>query len=150
MALIHQNLYNKDNLKGIPVKAYVEMLAKDLFQTYRIDEERVELSMDIQEINIDIDFLVPLGLIINELITNSLKYAFPGEKEGSIGVYLREEGTTLNLSVVDNGVGYDLASRPQKTFGRTLVKTLTEQLEGVIKESTEGGSSTEIVFSKYS
>ena len=97
--------YNKENLSEISVKNYIEKLTQELFETYSIDKERITFQTDIQDIELDIDALVPPGLIINELITNSLKYAFPNEKNVKLNVSLREKNINLTLEVSDNGVG---------------------------------------------
>jgi len=107
MALIHQDLYNKENLMDIGVKQYVEKLTQELFDTYRVDKNRIILQMDVQDMELDVDTLVPLGLIINELITNSLKYAFPEGRKGNLLLSLSKTEGLLYLRVSDDGVGYD-------------------------------------------
>ncbi len=149
MALIHQDLYNKENLTAIGVKSYLEKLTSELFDTYRVDQDRVQLSLDIQELELDVDTVVPLGLIINELITNSLKYAFPNNKQGMLTVSLNEINNEMVLIISDNGIGYDPSKTRENSFGSTLINALTEQLDGTKKISNEKGTSIMISIKDY-
>ena len=89
MAIIHQNLYQEDNLTGIQVKDYFEKLTQSLFNSYKVQADQIELQLDIEAINLDVDTVIPLGLVVNELITNSLKYAFPENQAGYLKIALR-------------------------------------------------------------
>jgi two-component sensor histidine kinase len=151
MALIHQDLYNREKLTHIGVKQYIEKLSRELFQTYRIDNEQISLQTDINNIDLDIDVVIPLGLIINELISNSLKYAFPLDRPGSLSVSLREDiGTsTLVLVVSDDGIGYDTSAIRSNSFGSTLVASLTEQLDGSMVIASDSGTTTTISMRGY-
>ena len=144
MALIHQDLYNKENLMDIGVKQYVEKLTQELFDTYRVDKNRIILQMDVQDMELDVDTLVPLGLIINELITNSLKYAFPEGRKGNLLLSLSKTEGLLYLRVSDDGVGYDFNKVKSNSFGSTLINALTEQLEGTIETFSQNGTRIEI------
>ena len=149
MALIHQDLYNKENLTGISVKEYIEKLTIELFATYRVNQDQISLEMQIEDIELDVDTMVPLGLIINELISNSLKYAFPENRKGLLQVSLTVKGDNLRLQVSDNGIGYDVNKVSEESFGSTLVKALTEQLEGKLVSDGVNGSTTKIDFLEY-
>lgn len=149
MALIHQDLYQHDNLMGVNAKGYLVKLCKELFATYQIDENRVHLNLDIEDVDIDIDTLVPLGLIINELVTNSLKYAFPDQREGQLNINLKEDAKRLKLTVADDGVGYDLKETKPGSFGTKLIKALTKQLRGELTLFGNQGTAVSIAFSKY-
>lgn len=140
MALIHKNLYSRENLTGIGVQEYVENLCVELFATYRVDKGRIKLEQHIENLEIDVDTLVPMGLILNELITNALKYAFPDEMKGRLQIYLSENDGVLELKVKDNGVGYDPSKVRDNSFGSTLINALTDQLEGTLdtQTSTQG------------
>jgi len=146
MALIHQDLYNRDNLKGISVKEYLEKLTLELFSTYKITSEKVDLRMDIDDIELDIDTMVPLGLIINELLTNSLKYAFEGKENGMLSVNLKTKGDKVTLEITDNGKGYDPNEVGESSFGTTLINALTEQIEGKMSTDLSNGTSVNIQF----
>ena len=149
MALIHQDLYSKDSITGINVTDYLNRLTNELFITYNIDSERIKLETNIQEIELDIDTLVPLGLIINELFSNCLKYAFPEDRKGVLSISLKEELGQLNLTIKDNGIGFDPNNVRESSFGTTLISALTDQLEGKMTINTENGTHVNISFSDY-
>jgi two-component system, sensor histidine kinase PdtaS len=148
MALIHQNLYQDDNLTGIDVQDYISKLCENLFQSYNIHPQRIRLIKEIEPLNLDVEVVVPLGLIINELITNSLKYAFPGEKSGAIRIALKEEGRVLRLKIFDNGIGLppDFNDKFQQTFGYKMINAFIQKLKGDIKIYSEEGAKTEITL----
>lgn len=129
MALIHQDLYNKENITGISVKEYIEKLTQELFDTYLIDKSKISLQTNIEDIELDVDTLVPLGLIINELITNSLKYAWPTSDQGLLFIGIKNTPNKIELTVKDDGVGYDPKSIREDSFGATLISALTIQLD---------------------
>jgi len=127
------------------------LLALGLFTVFQLkkrDTNLISLSMDVDDMELDVDTLIPLGLIINELLTNSLKYAFPAEREGSLLVSLSKSDNQIELVVKDDGVGYDPTEVRDDSFGSTLIAALTEQLEGVISFETklDGGTSVTIVI----
>ncbi|WP_235295661.1 sensor histidine kinase [Portibacter marinus] len=150
MALIHQDLYQKQNLKGVNVSSYLDDLAKELFNTYNINPDRVKLDMDIEDLDLDVDTIIPLGLIINELITNSLKYAFPNGESGTLKIKLHQEPEGLLLEVADDGVGFDAdLINGKKSFGTKLIKALSRQLDGDIEMTSENGTNIQIRLRKY-
>ena len=146
MALIHQDLYNKENLTGIGVKDYIEKLTQELFSTYRIDKDKISLEMQVENMILDVDTLVPLGLIINELITNSLKYAWSEGQLGMLSVSLSKLNDALVLEVQDDGVGYDHTKVSDSSFGSTLVAALAEQLEAKVSIVSNNGTSVKLVI----
>ena len=146
MALIHQDLYNRENLTTINVQNYLEKLTSEIFTTYRIDRENVDLTMNIEDIDLDIDTLVPLGLIINELITNCLKYAFPDGRKGELFVGLTQNKEKLILNINDDGIGYDFDQTSDSSFGTTLISALTEQLDGELTRKMNNGTQVTIEF----
>ena len=149
MALIHQDLYQKESITGIGVTDYLTRLTNELFSTYNIDPERIKLKTDIQEIDLDIDTLVPLGLIINELFSNCLKYAFPLDREGTLSISLKEYENKLHLHIKDDGIGFDPSTVRDNSFGTTLITALTEQLEGIMLINTDNGTDVQISISDY-
>lgn len=144
MALIHQNLYQLENLTGVNMQQYVRNLCSELFQTYRADEDKVALELNVESLELDIDTLVPLGLIVNELITNTLKYAFPGERTGSLKVTFQKLTNSLLLEVADNGVGYEEENVRPNSFGRSLMQSLVAQLEGTMEVDCTGGTTVRL------
>lgn len=147
MALIHQDLYNKENLMGISVKTYIEKLSSELFETYKIDDNDIHLQLEIADIQLDVDTLVPFGLIINELITNSLKYAFKENKSGQLSIkMIEDDDDTIKLRIKDNGIGYNPTEVRENSFGATLVTALVSQLEGDIQIDTTDGTDITITI----
>ncbi|MFK7757363.1 MAG: histidine kinase dimerization/phosphoacceptor domain -containing protein [Flavobacteriales bacterium] len=151
MSLIHQNLYQKENLTGIKMKDYLSSLSQNLFNTYKINSDQIKLRLEIQDLNLDVDTVVPLGLIINELLSNSLKYAFPNNSAGEIIVALSEQSDTLKLEVSDNGIGIseDILTTQQSSFGFTLIQTFTKKLKATLDIKNDNGARVEMSIKNY-
>ncbi len=150
MALIHQDLYSRDNLTGIGMKKYLENLSLELFSTYQYEDQDIQLDLDIDDIYLDVDTIVPIGLIINELITNALKYAFKGRESGILSIAFTELNNTLILDVKDNGKGLDLNNFVKSnSFGNKLISTLTDQLDGSMKVDGDNGTHVHLEFKDY-
>ena len=149
MALIHDKLYRSEDLSHIYFPGYVNDLAAHLFETYSLGKG-IGLTLDIQPVSFDIDTAIPLGLIINELISNSLKHGFPGEDEGAISMHLSVNGVRAELIVSDTGVGFpeDLDFMDTPSMGMQLVVTLVEQLEGAIELNRTKGTEFRITFDR--
>jgi PAS domain S-box-containing protein len=146
MALVHEHLYKGKDFSSIDLKNYIHSLEMQVSQSYGTANEIVRFDQSIPDIYVDINTAIPLGLIINELITNSLKYAFKGRKDGKLTISATEGPKALTLIVADNGVGMPegITLENQMSLGLRLVKTLTGQLHGtVVIERTEG---TKFVF----
>jgi two-component sensor histidine kinase len=145
LARIHENLYRSRNLAHVDFRSYVADIIRNLSEAYRND--RVTTRLEMVAFDVGVDRAIPLGLIINELVTNCLKYAFPENREGEITVsYRASEECGGELSVKDNGVGLpaslDVAS--PRTFGLSLVNMLAEQIDGRLEVHREDG--TEILL----
>jgi two-component sensor histidine kinase len=151
MALIHQNLYQEDNLTGIDVIDYFQKLTQNLFDSYNINPDRIKLLLDIEEINIDVESVVPLGLIVNELVSNALKHAFPGTREGTISIWLKEQGDRLLLEVTDDGVGLDTQKRDvmESSFGYRLINALKDQLDGKLEIDGSDGTKVRLYIQEF-
>lgn len=148
IALIHQKLYQSKNLSQIDFSQYIEQLVKEIFSIYLYKKAGIELTMECADIKMGIETAFPCGLLISEIITNSIKHAFPDNKEGMITIQLSKGLTNDYLLVVgDNGIGMpkelDL-SNPQ-TMGLQLIMTLAEQLDASIEIQRDTG--TEYRFS---
>lgn len=128
MALIHQFLYGEQHLSSIDMRAYMQELGQSLFSTYSVDHELVELHIEVDPILLDVDTAIPVGLITNELITNSLKYAFPGGRSGNLLVSLKEKGDALELQVKDDGVGVSGEVTQSSSFGMKLLNAFKQKL----------------------
>jgi two-component system, sensor histidine kinase PdtaS len=151
MSLIHQTLYRKDNLIGVNINDYLDKLCQSLFETYNINNDRISLKTDIETLMLDVDSVVPLGLIINELITNSLKYAFPGERQGSIDVKVQETTAGLILTVADDGVGIVNVKEVQHgdSFGFELINAFKHKLEADLEIESEQGTRVRLLIRNY-
>lgn len=143
MALLHQNLYKEDNLKGVNMQEYFDNLIQGLFDTYNISADRISLHKNIQAISLDVDTVVPLGLITNELISNALKHAFPGDTPGNLYVDLFEQSGNLILKVRDDGNGMTNTTT-KEGFGSKLIQSLSQKLEADI--TTRSMQGTEIIL----
>ena len=146
MALIHKELYS-GNFKEVNFGEYIKNLVSDIFRTYSI-QDNVELEMDIDDVTLDVDVSVPMGLIINELISNSLKYAFPKGENGILTVEFHRENDTYVLTIRDNGVGLPegMELGNTKSLGLQLVKSLTDQLDGSLQIVKTNGTCFRISF----
>ncbi|HHY00814.1 MAG TPA: PAS domain S-box protein [Methanothermobacter sp.] len=148
MALIHERLYRSTDLKSIDFGDYIHTLATDLYRTYVPEPSRIELDMNVEKVMIDINTAIPLGLIVNELLSNSMKHAFPGKREGEINIEFGITDDEFVLVVGDNGIGFpeDLEFQNTSTLGLQLVNTLTRQISGIIELDTTNGTLFSIKF----
>ncbi|MCB0655528.1 MAG: tetratricopeptide repeat protein [Saprospiraceae bacterium] len=151
MALIHQNLYQEDHLTGVSVKDYFEKLIRNLFNSYNIHRDQIKLELNVEELNLDVDTVVPIGLIVNELVSNSLKYAFPGKRKGTISVSLGALGDLLKLEIMDDGIGMtDKEIESLGTsFGHRLVEIFTRQLKGKMRIDGTSGTRIQIDIGRF-
>jgi len=137
MAILHEKLYRSESISEIDFKIYITDLIITLFKSYQISAGRIELKMDIEDISVEIDTAIPMGLILNELISNALKYAFPKERKGEIRISLHStDRDEVELIVGDNGIGIseDLNLDNVSSLGLKLVRGFVEhQLDGKLK-----------------
>ncbi len=149
MALIHEKLYHSQDLSKIDFSEYVRNLASNLFLSYDVDMQRIKLEVNVDEVSWDVGTAIPCGLIINELISNALKHAFPENRPGQIRIELRKEQEKFLLIVADNGVGFpkDMDFHQSKSLGVQLVNMLTEQLNGTIDLHSDGKTEFRVLFS---
>ena len=147
MALVHEKLYLSADIAKIDLDNYIRFLGKSLFQFYDMKGTGVILTTDIPDIPLDINTAIPVGLIINELVSNSLKHAFPDGRKGEISIAINREDHTLTLIYKDDGVGipHDLDWRNAKSLGLRLVISLVEQLQGTVELDRTGGTVFTIV-----
>jgi len=154
MALIHEKLYQSKDIARIDFAEYIRNLVGNLIRSYNASPAMVRLNIDADNVSLGIDTAIPCGLIINELVTNSLKYAFPDGRKGEIRVGLRSgidgDPGKYRLVVADNGVGLPESIEVGKTgtLGMQLVSTLIEQLNGTVVVGREGGTEFVITFSE--
>ncbi|NQT63454.1 MAG: PAS domain S-box protein [Candidatus Marinimicrobia bacterium] len=149
MALIHDKLFRSKRMSEVDFGSYISSLILELNNFYAIDPGRIHIHQKIAEIKLDIDKAIPCGLIVNELVTNSLKYAFPDKREGDIWISAGPIGDKkAKIEIKDNGVGLgeDLVFEKTKSMGLRIVRILTEQLGGTLEINTEKGSSFSLTF----
>ncbi len=149
MALVHEKLYRSKDLTRIDFRDYIESLASQLFASVGTDPDEVALRLDIEAVALNVNTAIPCGLILNELLMNALKHAFPGGRRGEIDVSLRSaDGGKFILKVSDNGVGFppDLDFRETRTLGLEIVATLVDQIEGTIALDRTNGTAFRIEF----
>jgi two-component sensor histidine kinase len=149
MGIIHQKLYQGENLGSIEMKDYFINLGEGVLDTFNAEEKvKIECAMD--DLNLDVDTAVPIGLIVNELLTNALKYAFPEGAKGQINISLIKEDDDLLLKVTDNGIGKTEGSKPKGTgFGTQLIQLLTQQLNGTVSEDYNNGTAVFFNFKNF-
>lgn len=142
MSFIHESLYQTKDMSSINLSDYIVNLSNNLLYSYKTNRSLVDFKLDIENINIGLDQAIPCGLILNELVSNALKYAFPNEQKGKLSIEVKEEDNELFLRVEDNGVGFEKEFNYENanSLGLQLVHTLVEQLDGTIKVETEKGT----------
>ncbi len=147
MAAVHESLYGSESLASVAIKPYLAKISNVLFQAYSVTSNRVRLNIESDEIELAAEMASPLGLVFNELITNSLKYAFPDDGEGEISISLKKQKQGLEITVADDGVGIpeNLDWKRASSLGIQLVcKLVEDQLEGTI--GLEEGPGTSFVI----
>jgi len=152
MALIHEQVYGDKDMDEVDFGEYAKRLARDLLDSFGVQAGRVRLRFALDPVSLAMDQMIPCGLILNELITNSLKYAFPGERAGEIQVALRcDEGRTVIMAVADNGVGLPpgMDARRPESLGMQIVEILTRQLGGRLVQQSAKGLSSVVTFTRF-
>ncbi len=143
IGIVHQKLYQGSNIGSIEMKDYFLSLSESILYSYG-EKERIDLKLAMEKLDLEIDTAIPLGLIINELMTNSIKYAFPKVEKGTITIKLEKQNNNiLHLEVADNGIGKSDITQGTG-FGVQLISLLTQQLNGTMEEKTQNG--TTIIF----
>jgi two-component sensor histidine kinase len=142
MSFIHESLYRSDDFSFVNFSSYINSLSSNLVQTYIIEHGNIKLELDLGDANLSLDQAIPCGLIINELVSNSIKYAFPSNKQGKIRIELKKEDNKIYLKVSDNGIGLpdNLDVENTDTLGLQLVYILISQLDGDIKVINKKGT----------
>lgn len=151
MALIHQKLYQEDHLKGVGLKLYLESLVNNLVHSYRNNDIDVKIKYDVQDVILDVDTLIPVGLIANEIISNSLKHAFVGRKKGNIMITSYIEEDQLYLEIRDDGLGIIKESKlnNQNSFGMTLIDSLSQKLKAEVSFQSNEGTIVSLKIKKF-
>ncbi len=168
MALIHEELYEGKGMDAIDFAVYLRKLTLDLFSSYIVKTKKISLKLDLEEVHLGMDTAIPLGIIVNELVSNSLKYAFPSGKEDEIRISLHRaevstskpdnsgkgrgcqngKGFHYMLTVTDNGRGFPeyIDFQNPESLGLQLVNILVEQIDGCIELNGDHGTGFTIWF----
>lgn len=152
MSFIHESLYQTSDFSSIDFSDYIMSLTKNLVHSYSVGQQLLQLKTNFERVFLNLDQAIPCGLIVNELVSNALKYAFPNGQKGILKLSIREENGKVKLGVSDNGVGVteDFNFEDTDTLGLQLVFTLIEQLDGEVSFRSKPGEGTEyfITFEK--
>ena len=150
MALVHEKLYQAQDLAHVDFADYLRNLARYLFRSYRVARQDIALKVDVEHLSLDVDIAIPCGLIVNELLSNALKHAFPSGQAGEVRLELKQpnEAEHLMLIIRDNGVGFppDLNFKRTRSLGLQLVNNLVRQLNGTIELTYDNGTIFRITF----
>lgn len=147
MSLIHEKLYKSDSISKLDFKEYVMELSGHIKNSYENDNP-VEILINVRPVKYGIDTLIPLGLILNECLSNALKHSFEGLNQGTINIELEDNSSTTTLRIMDNGIGADLNidELKEESLGMELIWDLTNQLDGEVRLNTEHGFHYEFIF----
>jgi two-component sensor histidine kinase len=150
MSLIHQRLYKKDALTSVNMREYLSDLAESLLASYGFERDTFELDISVHPEMLDVDKALPLGLIVNEMVTNALKYAYPSVARPALWIRLSEDNRQLVCQIGDNGVGIDVHLWKQKThsFGKQLIAALCRQLRAEQTLAVDGGTQFTLIIPK--
>ena len=148
MSILHEKLYQSEDEYWINTSDYIHKLVQNLFKTHTIEGGMITPIIDVENVKLNIKTAVPCGLIINELLSNSLKYAFPQEREGEIHISLKAKDNKFKLIISDSGIGLpeDLDFRNTESLGLKLVNSLTNQIDGKIELDRSQGTKFKITF----
>jgi PAS domain S-box-containing protein len=147
MAMVHDKLCNSQDLTKVNLEEYVKSLVDSLYQLYNVRRDRIDLNLDIDKIMIGVDTAVACGFVINELVSNSLKHAFPGDRKGEINIEFHSEGEKgFRMVIKDNGIGFKKDLAKSNALGLQLVSAVMNHIDGSIKLDSIGGTRLEIAF----
>ena len=148
MALIHEQLYETEDLREVDLAKYASLLATNLLHSLGVDRDRIECRVTIEPLLLGVDQAIPAGLILNELISNALKHAFPNGRSGFISVEGGQRDASIVLNVRDNGAGIpaDIEVRKSKSLGLEIVKILSRQLKGIFEMERGEGALFRVSF----
>ncbi len=149
IAMVHERLYKKDNLSKINLKQYLSELVQELIKSFPVNSQQINIAEDLEKIELEITKAVPVGLIVNETITNSLKHAFNSVNDKpTITIKMKLIYDRIQICIADNGVGFsDTANRKDTALGLSLIESLCDQIDAQVVFKNEGGACVSIVFS---
>lgn len=148
MALIHEMLYSSKKINRVNVHDYVTRLFDSIYETFQTNQLDIYFEIEInRDLELGIDTMILLGLILNEIVTNSIKYAFP-DKKGKIVIDITSQENQYTLIILDNGIGLPInyKEKQTKSLGLQLINMLSEQLDGVLQVDISRGTKYELIF----
>ena len=149
MTMIHEMLQKSDDITRLSSSLYIRKFVKTLFSNYEIQTNHIKLQYDIDDIELDVDTMIPLGLIINELVSNTLKYAFPNGMKGNLDISMKKTGKgSYELVIKDTGVGLPEGVDLKKatSLGLLIVNSLVKQIRGTLEVTNKDGAEFRIIF----
>lgn len=149
ISMVHERLYKKDNLSKINLKQYLSELVQELIKSFPITSQQININEELEKIELEITKAVPVGLIVNETITNSLKHAFnSGNEKPTISIKMQLIYDRIQICITDNGIGFsDTINRKDTALGLSLIESLCDQIDAQVVFKNEGGACVSIVFS---
>lgn len=147
MAMIHNSLYQQEKLNDIDLGTYVSKLVEEIKTSYLSSNSNVSINTELDAISLPVSIAIPCGIIINEILINAIKHAFPEEKSGSVNVVLKKSSSGVSLTISDNGVGFQKDVQSQ-SLGMNLIHSLSEQIDGDISVESipNEGSTIKLTF----
>jgi two-component sensor histidine kinase len=146
--LIHRSFYQNKNLGEINSREYIQNLVEQIFTSYQTGQDRIQLDLQVADLYLDMDTLVPLGLIINEMVSNSLKHAFTGNGSGKLSISLDKQENRYQLTIADDGAGLEDMTQLERSssFGLKMVKAFVKKLNGSLTLLPTEGTTFQIEF----
>lgn len=149
IAAIHDQLYQTELFSSLEMENFIKKLVANISESFQSNEKTIRSELRVENITLNMTQAIPCGLLLNEMITNAYKHAFPGRSEGTITITLKKSGgNNVKIAVSDNGVGISKDKSGSNSIGMTLIKTLTNQLRGSLNISGENGTNIEIEFER--
>ena len=148
MALIHEDLYATSDLGNIPFKSYTDKLLINLMRAYETNKKKIKIVQEISELFVPVDIAIPLGIIVNELVTNSIKHAFPKNKSGKVNIKFSKCEDNYVLEVEDDGIGFENDGNPEGVngLGLQITNILCKQIGGSIDFLNDSGTHCKLTF----
>jgi len=148
MAIIHENLFLENNTSQINIKTYIDHLLEELFKSYNVESNKIRLEKKVMSGIINVDKIIPIGLILNELVSNALKHAFKGKEKGILRVEFLKSKNEFQLAVIDNGIGISTNnSSGEQGFGTRIIKAFAKKLNANVSRTSGAGTSVVVSFS---
>jgi two-component sensor histidine kinase len=149
MALLHEILYQSEDLAMVDFPKYIRRMVAHLFRSYGVDDRQIRLRTELDPVGLELDDALPCGLLISEVISNSLKHGFPKGREGEVRMQLRHlSATTISVVLSDDGVGIpeNVDWTTSRSLGLRLVRALAEQLRANLNIRSQGGTEVHLAF----